>query len=82
MEDPAHSGSTRPIDIEKGQHEARVGLELEERGDLKNITRDATVKAEFIDGNGQAWDVKSFNFEKTKILLMNAFRTTFMYGRF
>ena len=61
MEDPAHSGSTRPIDIEKGQHEARVGLELEERGDLKNITRDATGKAEFIDGNGQAWDVKSFN---------------------
>ena len=60
-EDPAHSGSTRPIDIEKGQHEARVGLELEERGSLSNITRDATGKAEFIDGNGQAWDVKSFN---------------------
>ena len=60
-EDPAHSGSTRTIDIEKGQHEARIGLELEERGFLKNITRDPTGKAEFIDGNGQAWDIKSFN---------------------
>lgn len=60
--DPAHSGSNRPIDIEKGQHEARVGLELEERGELKNIVRDSTGKAEFIDGNGhQPWDVKSFN---------------------
>ncbi len=60
-EDPAHNGSTRPIDVEKGKHEARVGLELEERGVLSNITRDATGRAEFIDGNGQAWDVKSFN---------------------
>ena len=60
-EDPAHSGSKRPIDIEKGQHEARIGLELEERGLLKNIKRDATGKAEFIDELGQAWDVKSFN---------------------
>lgn len=59
--DPAHSGSTRPIDIEKGEHEARVGLELEERGSLSNIIRDVTGKAEFIDGNGQAWDIKSFN---------------------
>ena len=59
--DPAHSGSNRPVDIEKGQHEARVGLELEERGELKNIVRDSTGKAEFIDGNGQPWDVKSFN---------------------
>ena len=60
-EDPAHSGSKRPIDIEKGQHEARIGLELEERGLLKNIKRDVTGKAEFIDETGQAWDVKSFN---------------------
>lgn len=60
-EDPAHFGSTRPIDIEKGKHEAKIGLELEEKGSLKNITRDATGKSEFIDGNGQAWDVKSFN---------------------
>lgn len=59
--DPAHSGSNRPIDIEKGQHEARVGLELEERGKLKNIVRDPTGKAEFIEDNGQAWDMKSFN---------------------
>ena len=60
-EDPAHRGSKRIIDIEKGQHEARIGLELEERGALKNIRRDPTGKAEFIDGNGQAWDIKSFN---------------------
>jgi len=60
-EDPAHNGSTRPIDIAKGKHEAKVGLELEERGSLKSITRDATGKAEFIDGDGQAWDIKSFN---------------------
>ena len=34
---------------------------MEERGALKNIRRDPTGKAEFIDGNGQAWDIKSFN---------------------
>lgn len=59
--DPAHKGSTRPIDIAKGQHEAKIGLDLEEKGKLTDITRDKTGRAEFIDGNGQAWDVKSFN---------------------
>ncbi len=60
--DPAHAGSTRPIDIEKGIHERDVGLGLEERGDLKRpIVRDMSGNSEFIDGNGQAWDVKSFN---------------------
>ena len=59
--DPAHRGSTRPIDIAKGEHEARIGLDLEERGFLNRIKRDPTGKAEFIDENGQAWDVKSFN---------------------
>lgn len=39
--DPAHAGSTRQIDIEKGKHEARVGLELEEMKKLDGpITRD------------------------------------------
>ena len=60
-EDPAHYGSTREIDILKGEHEAKIGLDLEERGALKSIRRDPTGKAEFIDEYGQAWDVKSFN---------------------
>lgn len=34
---------------------------MEERGSLSNIIRDVTGKAEFIDGNGQTWDIKSFN---------------------
>ncbi|OME24219.1 hypothetical protein BSK47_03175, partial [Paenibacillus odorifer] len=60
--DPAHAGSTRQIDIEKGKHEARVGLELEEMKKLDGpIARDPSGKAEFIDAKGQAWDVKSFN---------------------
>lgn len=60
--DPAHSGSTRQADIDKGLHEREVGLGLEESGKVKGpITRDPSGKAEFIDANGQAWDVKSFN---------------------
>lgn len=56
--DPAHGGKTGP----KAQHEARVGLELEARGDIPGkIVRDPTGAAEFIDGNGQKWDVKGFN---------------------
>ena len=39
-----------------------VGLGAEESGKIKGpITRDPSGKAEFIDANGQAWDVKSFN---------------------
>ncbi|WP_413366221.1 hypothetical protein [Lysinibacillus sp. 3P01SB] len=60
--DPAHAGSTRQIDMDKGKHEARVGLELEEAKKLDGpITRDPSGKAEFFDAKGQAWDVKSFN---------------------
>lgn len=62
VNDPAHSGSTRQADIDKGLHEREVGLGLEESGKVKGpITRDPSGKAEFIDANGQAWDVKSFN---------------------
>ena len=43
-------------------HEREVGLGLEESGKVNGpITRDPSGKAEFIDANGQAWDVKSFN---------------------
>ncbi|WOO37829.1 hypothetical protein R2R35_04835 [Anaerocolumna sp. AGMB13020] len=60
--DPAHTGSNRPIDIEKGIHERTVGLNVEESGKIKGpIVRDPSGKAEFFDANGQAWDVKSFN---------------------
>ena len=60
--DPAHSGSARPSDIEKGLHEREIGLDLEERGELaRPIVCDPSGAAEFIDGNGQAWDVKSFH---------------------
>jgi hypothetical protein len=59
--DPAHKGSTRISDIEKGIHEREVGLGLEENGMIDGpIIRDPTDNAEFIDANGQAWDVKSF----------------------
>lgn len=60
--DPSHYKATRDIDINKGIHEREVGLALEEQGLLKGpITRDLSGKAEFIDANGQKWDVKSFN---------------------
>ena len=59
---PAHAGSTRQIDIDKGLHERKIGLSLEESGKLKGpIIRDPTGASEFFDVNGQAWDIKSFN---------------------
>ena len=61
-DDPAHMGSKRQVDIEKGIHEQKVGLGVEESGKIKGpITRDPSGKAEFFDADGQAWDVKSFN---------------------
>ncbi|WP_297429687.1 hypothetical protein [Clostridium sp.] len=62
-DDPAHKGANRIIDIQKGMHEAEVGLDLERTGKLKDIVRDPTGKAEFFEdgGSGQKWDVKSFN---------------------
>jgi len=59
--DPAHGDSIRPIDIEKGKHEAEIGLDLEQKGLLKKIVRDPSGKSEFIDEKGQLWDIKSFN---------------------
>ncbi|QRK06820.1 hypothetical protein JQX13_43295 [Archangium violaceum] len=56
--DPARGGK---ID-EKTQREAEIGLELEKSGKLTpRITRDPTGRAEFIDGNGTKWDIKSFD---------------------
>ena len=61
-DDPAHMGSRRQIDIDKGVHEQKVGLGVEESGKIKGpIIRDPSGKAEFFDADGQAWDVKSFN---------------------
>lgn len=56
--DPSHNGK---IDA-KSRREAEVGMELEDSGQLKGpITRDPTGAAEFIDANGQKWDIKAFN---------------------
>lgn len=57
-QDPAHGGKITP----KTRHEAEVGLELEGSGKLPGpIQRDPSGAAEFIDANGEAWDMKSFN---------------------
>jgi len=56
--DPAQGGKITP----KTEQERRVGLELENRGYVPGpITRDPTGKAEFIDAQGNKWDVKGFN---------------------
>lgn len=53
--DPAHAGSTRQIDIDKGIHERKVGLDLEETRRIDGpITRDPSGDAEFFDRHGQA----------------------------
>ncbi|OMF94232.1 hypothetical protein [Paenibacillus sp. FSL R7-0337] len=57
--DPDHNSN---ID-DKTRIERQAGLELEVRGELMGpIVRDpVTGRGEFIDGNGQVWDVKGFN---------------------
>ena len=57
--DPAHKGKISP----KSEHEAEVGISLEESGYLRGpIRRDpAPAGGEFIDVDGVVWDVKSFN---------------------
>ena len=56
--DPSHANAIGP----KGRQERQVGLNAERKGLLPgSITRDPTGAAEFIDGAGQAWDVKGFN---------------------
>jgi hypothetical protein len=58
--DPAHGGRITPGSME----EARTALELERSGKLPGpVQRDPSGAADFIDGNGQAWDVKSFHSE-------------------
>jgi hypothetical protein len=58
--DPAHGGEVTA----GSQREAEVGLNLEERGELPGpISREASGEAEFVDGKGQAWDVKGFHSE-------------------
>jgi len=56
--DPARGGKIDP----KSEQERAVALGLESRGDVPGpVTRDPTGAADFIDGNGQPWDVKGFN---------------------
>jgi hypothetical protein len=62
-DDPAHHSSNNPYDIAQGELERNVGLSLEKGGRLKNIIRDPSGKAEFIEdfGEGKKCGVKSFN---------------------
>ena len=56
--DPSRGGGMD----DKSEQERKVGLDLESRGLLPGrITRDPTGRAEFVDRNGQKWDVKAFN---------------------
>lgn len=56
--DPAHGGNITP----NSRQEATIGLDLEDSGQLPGpIRRDPTGGAEFVDANGQDWDVKGFN---------------------
>lgn len=45
--------------------EAEVGVGLEVDGKVRGLRRDASGAAEFIDANGQAWDVKAFRSDVT-----------------
>jgi len=61
VEELAADPATGALDA-KTRREATVGLDLEEAGFLEGpITRDPSGAAEFIDADGQAWDVKAFN---------------------
>lgn len=56
--DPAHGGNITP----NSRQEAMIGLDLEESRQLPGpIRRDPTGGAEFVDADGQDWDVKGFN---------------------
>jgi hypothetical protein len=55
--EPTHSFEITKL----SSYEGRIGLELEEIGMLSGpIVRDPTGNAEFIDANGQKWDVKKY----------------------
>lgn len=56
--DPAIGGKVTA----KTTREAEAALGLEQAGELRTpVKRDPTGGADFIDGAGQAWDVKAFN---------------------
>lgn len=56
--DLAHVGKITPATL----NESAVALGLEGRGNLISpISRSPEARADFIDGNGQLWDVKGFN---------------------
>ncbi|MGL5861902.1 MAG: hypothetical protein ACRCY9_11680, partial [Phycicoccus sp.] len=69
--DPAEGGK-----IDAGTiAEAEVGLGLEERGDVHGLRRSPHEGAEFIDADGNAWDVKGFHSERGRFKLDAAVRT-------
>jgi hypothetical protein len=55
-QDPAHGNKVTP----GSANEAVVGLTLEHEGKVPGpISRSPDPRSEFVDGNGQSWDVKS-----------------------
>lgn len=67
--DPAENGKITVNTL----REAIVGLYLEKHGLLAGpIIREPSGAAEFIDGNGQAWDVKQFHSENGRFTCENA----------
>lgn len=61
--DPAHDGAIG----EKSRREAQVALGMEQRGDSEGrkvrapVVRSIDPQADFVDGDGQPWDVKGFH---------------------
>ncbi|MGY3779368.1 hypothetical protein [Isobaculum melis] len=45
---------------EKTKAEREVGLALEALGEVQDISREPSGKADFIDSEGQKWDVKAY----------------------
>lgn len=45
---------------EKTKAEREVGLALEALGEVKEIIREPSGKADFLDADGQKWDVKAY----------------------
>ena len=55
--DPAHGGRITP----GSRQEARIAVDLDRTGRLPGLERDPSGGADFVEPNGQLWDVKGFN---------------------
>jgi hypothetical protein len=61
LEELAHDPSEGGGVTDKSKEEARVAYAMEKSGDLPGpVRRDPSGRADFIDGTGREWDVKSF----------------------